>query len=147
MLEELHVGHLGVVKMKALARSFVWWPGLDQQIEKIAMCCSGCQDVQKMPKAAPLHPWEWPAKPWQRIHIDFAGPFLNKTFLVAVDACSKWPEVFTMSSTTSGHTTKVLRELFSRTGVPEQLVSNNGPQFTSKRFGPFLKHNGIRHIT
>ncbi len=103
--------------------------------------------MQKMPKAAPLHPWEWPAKPWQRIHVDFAGPFLNTTFLAVVDAHSKWPEVFTMSSTTSGHTIQVLRELFSRTGVPEQLVSDNGPQFTSEEFRTFLKCNGIRHIT
>lgn len=140
VLEELHVGHLGIAKMKALARSFMWWPGLDDQI---AVHCSGCQHVQKMPKAAPLHPWEWPAKPWQRIHVDFAGPFPNTTFLVVVDACSKWPEVFTMSYTTSGHTIRVLRELFSRTGVPEQLVS----WFTSEEFGTFLKCNGIRHIT
>ncbi len=82
VLEELHVGHLGVIKIKSLARSFVWLPGIDQQIEQFAMHCSGCQHVQKMPKPAPLHPWEWPALPWQRIHVDFAGPFMGTTFLV-----------------------------------------------------------------
>ncbi len=45
VLEELHVGHLGVVKIKSLARGFVWWPGIDQQIEQFAMHCSGCQHV------------------------------------------------------------------------------------------------------
>ncbi|RXN30262.1 putative protein K02A2.6-like protein [Labeo rohita] len=147
VLEELHVGHLGVVKMKSLARSFVWWPGIDQQIEQLAMHCSGCQHVQKMPKAAPLHPWEWPALPWQRIHVDFAGPFMGTTFLVVVDACTKWPEVFSMTSTTASQTVTVLRELFARTGVPEQLVSDNGPQFVSAEFQVFLKNNGIKHVT
>ncbi|XP_034157776.2 LOW QUALITY PROTEIN: uncharacterized protein K02A2.6-like [Pangasianodon hypophthalmus] len=147
VLEELHVGHLGVVKMKSLARSFVWWPGIDQQIEQLAMHCSGCQHVQKMPKAAPLHPWEWPALPWQRIHVDFAGPFMGTTFLVVVDACSKWPEVFSMTSTTASQTVTVLRELFARTGVPEQLVSDNGPQFVSAEFQIFLKNNEIKHLT
>lgn len=147
VLEELHVGHLGVVKMKTLARSFVWWPGIDQQIEQLVKGCSGCQRVQNMPKAAPLHPWEWPATPWQRVHIDFAGPFMGNTYLVVVDACSKWPEVFVMNSTTSAHTIDVLRCLFARTGVPEQLVSDNGPQFTAEEFQTFLKKNGIRHIT
>ncbi|XP_039602164.1 uncharacterized protein K02A2.6-like [Polypterus senegalus] len=147
VLEELHKGHLGVVKMKALARSFVWWPGIDEDIEKIAQQCSGCQMVQNEPERAPLHPWEWPTLPWQRLHIDFAGPFMATTFLVVVDACSKWPEVFTMSSTTTSHTIEVLRDLFARTGVPQQLVSDNGPQFTATDFQVFLHKNGIRHIT
>ncbi|KAI2646044.1 hypothetical protein H4Q32_028458 [Labeo rohita] len=147
VLEELYVGHLGVVKMKSLARSFVWWPGIDQQIEQLAMHCSGCQHVPKMPKAAPLHAWEWPALPWQRIHVDFAGPFMGTTFLIVVDACTKWPEVFSMTSTTASQTVTVLRELFARTGVPEQLVSDNGPQFVSAEFQVFLKNNGIKHVT
>ena len=33
------------------------------------------------------------SRPWQRVHIDFAGPFRNKNFLIVVDAHSKWPEV------------------------------------------------------
>lgn len=147
VLEELHMGHLGVVKMKALARSFVWWPKIDQDIEQVAMKCSGCQQVQNEPARAPLHPWEWPASTWQRIHVDFAGPFMGTNFLVVVDAFSKWPEVFTMSSTTTSQTITVLRDLFARTGVPEQLVSDNGPQFTSEEFQTYLKRNGIRHIT
>ncbi len=146
VLEELHVGHLGVVKMKSLARSFVWWPGIDQQIEQFAMHCSGCQHVQKMPKPAPLHPWEWPVLPWQRIHVDFAGPFMGTTFLVVVDVCSKCPEVFSMTSTTAAQTVMVLRELFARTGVPEQLGSDNGPQFISEEFQIFLRNNGIKHV-
>ncbi len=100
-----------------------------------------------MPKPTPLHPWEWHALPWQRIHVDFAGPFMGTTFLVVVDACSKWPEVFSMTSTTAAQTVMVLRELFTRTGVPEQLVSDNGPQFISEEFQIFLRNNGIKHVT
>ena len=48
-----------------------------------------------------LHPWIWPAKPWQRIHIDFAGPFMEKMFFIVVDAHSKWPEVILMTSTSN----------------------------------------------
>ncbi len=120
VLEELHVGQV-------TRKNFIWWPGIDQQIEQFAMHCSGCQHVQKVPKPAPLHPWEWPALPWQRIHVDFAGPFMGTTFLVVVNVCSKWPEVFSMTSTTAAQTVMVLREHFARTGVPEQLVRDNGP--------------------
>ena len=77
VLEELHQGHMGVVKMKALARSYIWWPGIDKEIELTAKSCSGCQLTQREPSTVPVHPWEWPSLPWQRIHIDFAGPFLK----------------------------------------------------------------------
>ena len=100
VLEELHTGHLGVVKMKAMARSYVWWPGLDAQIEEKCKTCVSCQRIQKTPSLTPLHPWPWPTAPWQRIHIDFAGPFEGRMFFVVVDAHSKWPEVIVMDSTT-----------------------------------------------
>ena len=67
-----------------------------------------CQTVKHAPTAAPLHPWIWPTKPWQRIHVDFAGPFMGTSFLVVVDTHSKWPEVFKMSSTTTSHTISTL---------------------------------------
>ena len=59
VLEELHDSHLGVVKMKALARSYVWWPNISGQLEELAKGCDGCQLNQRMPTKAPLHPWEW----------------------------------------------------------------------------------------
>ena len=92
-----------------------------------------------------MHPWEWPSLPWQRIHIDFAGPFLNSTFLVIVDVHSRWLE--RMTTTTSAKTIETLQNLFARYGVPAQFVSDNGPQFTSEEFQQFLKRNGIKHIT
>ena len=81
----------------------------------------------------------------KRIHIDFAGPFNGLSYLVVVDAFSKWPETFIMSSTTSEKTISVLRTLFSRTGVPQILVSDNGTQFASREFKMFMEKNGIRH--
>ena len=147
VLNELHEGHLGVVKMKSLARSFAWWPGIDHDIEQFAKGCTGCQQVQHNPAQAPLHTWEWPAKPWHRIHIDYAGPFVGHMFLVVVDAHSKWPEVIPTKATTSTKTIHILRTIFARYGIPEQLVSDNGPQFKSDEFEVFMKQNGIRHIT
>ena len=83
---------------------------------------------------------------FSRIHIDFAGPFLDKMFLIVVDAHSKWPEVVQMSTTTTSKTVEVLQVLFAKYGLPEQLVSDNGPQFTSEDFAHFMKANGIKHI-
>ena len=72
-------------------------------------------------------------------------PFQGKMFFIMVDAHSKWPEVMTMSSTTTQHTIDALTAVFARYGLPDQLVFDNGPQFTSCEFGHFLKRNGIKH--
>ncbi len=65
ILSELHQGHPGVSRMKALARSHVWWPGLHKNLEERASACQPCQSVKQAPAAVPLHPWIWPTKPWQ----------------------------------------------------------------------------------
>lgn len=127
--------------MKSIARSYVWWPNIDQHIEELVKGCVPCQTSKDMPAVASLHPWVWPAKPWQRLHIDFAGPFLGKMllFFVLVDAHSKWPEVIEMSSTTSQNTIVILQHIFAAYGIPLQIVSDNGPQFTSANLRGFSK--------
>ena len=97
----------------------------------LAKSCNACQAVKTSPSVAPLHPWVWPDAPWKRLHIDFAGPFLGKMFLVVIDAHLKWPEVSVMHSTTANNTIDALRSLFACFGFPEQVVSDNGPQFVS----------------
>ena len=94
---------------------------------------------------APVHPWTFPSKPWSRIHIDFAGPISGTMYLVVVDAYSKFPEVVKMTSTTSTATINVLRDIFSCYGLPEIMVSDNGPQFISSEFQQFCRNNGIMH--
>ena len=104
------------------------------------------QKNQNMPAIALLHPWEWPSSPWERVHIEFAGPFLDRMFFVLVDAHSKWPEIVEMKTTTSTKTIEVLRSIFSRNGIPAQIVSDNGSQFSSDEFATFMKRNGIKHF-
>lgn len=92
-----------------------------------------------------MHPWECPRYPWQRVHIDFAGPFLGRSYLILVDSYSKWPEIIPMRSITTRNTVRVLMSIFATHGLPERIVSDNSPQFCSKEFDNFTKVNGIRH--
>ncbi|XP_045183417.2 uncharacterized protein K02A2.6-like [Mercenaria mercenaria] len=144
ILSELHDQHLGVNRMKSLARGYVWWPNLDSELEHLAATCGTCQSLKALPAEAPLHPWVRASRPMERIHIDFAD-FKNHSFLILIDNYSKWLEVIPMKSTTSENTIDKLRSIFSYTGLPEQLVSDNGPQFTSVTFKDFVKTTGIRH--
>ena len=144
ILEQLHDTHPGMVKMKCLARSYFWWPGLDAAIEAKVNECAECQRVRATLHKAPTHPWEWPHQPWSRLHIDHAGPFLGHTFLIVVDAHSKWINASIVHSTSAETTIKVLGRLFATHGIPSQIVSDNGPGFASKEFRDFLEVNGIR---
>ena len=145
VLSELHEAHTGIVKMKSVARMYVWWPTVNQDIEDCTRQCHQCQRFKRDPAKAPNHPWEQPKDPWERLHIDFAGPFKGSMWLILVDALTKWPEVVQMSSTSSERTIEVLRSLFSRYGIPRIIVSDNGTQFTSAIFSQFCKRNGIHH--
>ena len=109
--------------------------------------CSKCQVQQDNPPTAPLILWNWPTRPWSRLHIDYLGPFPGHMWLLIIDAHSKWIEVFQMSSTSSVATIQKLREVFSRFGLPDRVISDNAPNFISAEFIEFMKNNGIKHST
>ena len=145
IIDELHGTHPGIVKMKALARSYAWWPGIDKDLERKVRTCSVCQAEQRSPQATPIHPWEFPEKPWMRLHIDYA--FIdNQDVLIVVDAHSKWIEAALVNKATAYATIVVLRRLFATHGLPETIVSDNGSQFVSEEFARFLSSNNIHHI-
>ena len=96
MVDEVHVGHPGVCRMKAIARSIMWWPKMDVDLEAKVKTCEKCLVNQKVPPAAPLHPWEYPHKPWSKLHVDFVGPVYGRILLIIVDAYSKWIDVQVM---------------------------------------------------
>ena len=119
---------------------------MDADIERASKTCEICLLDQNNPKRAPIHCWEHPGQPWERIHIDYAGPFLGHMFLIVVDAYSKWMEVSIMKTSTASATVEKLRGMFATHGLPALVVSDNGPCFSSQDFKMFLKVNGIRHI-
>ncbi|KFD58860.1 hypothetical protein M514_00023, partial [Trichuris suis] len=146
ILKQLHQGHPGIVQMKAIARSYIYWPGLDNEIETVVRSCDKCSAVAKTPVKTELSSWPIPEKPWSRIHVDYAGPMEGQYFLVVVDAYSKWPEIFMMNHITTAATLENSRKLFTQFGLPEVLVSDNGAQFTSAEFTESCMKNGIQHI-
>lgn len=146
VLQELHTGHPGLVRSKMLARSKVYWPNIDEDIERTVKCCETCATVPKSPIKCTLKSWPVPSKPWSRIHADYAGPVNGQFYLVIVDAYSNWPEVFKTASTTSTKTIELFSEVFTRNGLCDTLVTDNGSQFISAEFKNFTDSNGIEHL-
>ena len=146
ILTELHEGYPGIARMKSIARSYVWWPKIDQEIEKVTHECQPCNKTLKAPPVSPLLPWSWPTAPWQRIQVDFAT-HQAKHYLIMVDAHSKWPEVIGPTKTkTADSTINAMRNVFARYGLPTQVVSDNGPPFQSAEYEEFLRQIGIQRI-
>ncbi|XP_060094825.1 uncharacterized protein K02A2.6-like, partial [Heteronotia binoei] len=146
VLRALHEAHPGIVRMKALARSYVWWPGLDAEIEAWVKRCPTCQVSRPDPPRGPVQSWESTKTPWSRLHMDFAGPFHGWTLLILVDSYSKWLEVVQVPSPSSQATITALRAIFATHGLPETIVTDNGTAFTSAVFQDFLARNLIRQI-
>ena len=119
---------------------------MKDDLESYVKECNQCQRTRHSPPQAPLHPWNFPASPWERLHADFAGQFLGQMCFIVVDAFSKWLEVVPLSSATSLNTVDSLRNIFATHGLSKMLVSHNGPQFTSSEFQAFMRNNSIKHV-
>ncbi|CAH8535475.1 unnamed protein product [Dicrocoelium dendriticum] len=146
VLQQFHRAHPGINRMKSIARSFVYWPNIDSELEQLVKSCPRCALASKAPRKADLASWPLATKPWERVHADFFGPLNGQQYLIVVDSYSKWPEVFCMERATSGATINILRRLFSQHGIPETLVTDNGSQFTSSQFAEYCAQHGITHL-
>ena len=147
LLTEIHGTHLGMAKMKSIARQCFWWPNLDRDSEQYVRSCNACRSTAKGAEKTSLIKFREADYTYDRVHVDFLGPFHGKTYYIVVDAYPKWPEVFEMDKTDLESTIEKLRECFARFGLPRTIFSDNVRQFTSAEFAKFCKNNGITHKT
>ncbi len=153
VLRMAHTGHPGMVRMKRCLRQTYWWPLLDSQVEQVVKCCEGCQKSAKAQPPDPI-PKMCITKldhAWSRIGIDIAGPFNTvphrKQFVVSVvDHYTGFPEVLLTMDIHSSRIVTWLCTLFACYGYPDELVWDNGPQFTSQEFQVFLEEGGVKEL-
>ena len=145
ILDKLHAGHLGISKCRERARCSVWWPGLSKQIEQLVQNCSICIK-ERSNRSEPLIPSVLPDRPWQKLAADMFQ--LNgQSYLLVVDYFSRYPEVALANKTTSSDIITHMKSMFARHGIPEILISDNGPQFSCMEFAAFTKPYGFTHHT
>ena len=142
VLSNLHNNHTGIVRMKMIARSYIWWPAYNKDIESYVQSCEICQTSQNVKRNVGIRSWPACSYPFQRVHIDFFD-FAGKKYFLYVDAYSKFCEVILMSSTVLQCVTDKLLNIFSNYGLPTELVSDNGPPFHSYHFKQFCDSHGI----
>ena len=144
-LEKIHSGHQGIQRCLLRITSAVWWPQVKHEIEQLVQNCPTCTKAS-VPQRQPMIASELPTHPWEKVASDLF--YLNgKTYILVADYFSRYLEVQSMSSTTSGQTVQALKAIFSRHGIPTTFVSDNGPQYASEEMVAFAREYNFTHIT
>ncbi|CAB3997901.1 retrotransposon-like family member retr-1, partial [Paramuricea clavata] len=146
MLQIVHQGHMGTEKCLLKAKDCLFWPGISNDIKKMTTTCSTCLQYSKQQSKEPLHPHNVPSFPWQKVGTDLLE-YKGAQYLLVADYYSKYPILRKLNGTTSNAVINQLKSIFAEYGIPETLVSDNGPQYSSREFSTFCSHWGIGHST
>ena len=125
---------------------------MDADAHALLRECTVCarHDEHAKPCRPPLQPIQLPSGPWKVLQMDFIGPLRGppgaRFGLVLCDLYSRWPEVALSADATASTVVEFLSSLFSREGVPEEIVSDNGPDFRSGELRSFLDSVGVKHV-
>lgn len=134
------------MKIKALIRSRVWYPGIDTQVEEMIKRCLICQVNADKPKLEPLKPSPMPVGTWQEVSADFFGS-MDTGLYWFVNYCdySMYVILDAIKSVSMDHVQPVLEKIFSLFGTPKIYKSDNGAPFMSYRFDRFAELWGFKH--
>lgn len=142
LLQELHAGHQGMVKVKSLVHSFFWWPKLDADIEAVAGACGKCQQTQGIPPSISTHGVV------HGLESTWITQVLLRTRCLGVNRCTHQMDGdVRMASASASAAIQQLRNTFAQFGLPHSVVTDNGSCFVTEDFHAFLKLNGLRHHT
>ena len=146
ILADLHRSHKGANWSLSLARTCIYWPGMEADVMDYIRRCMTCIDNTKIPVET-LRPHEVPARPWIKIGMDFFQDDSGQKFLIVADYFSKFPFIFPVASTHHQKMLWYLRDLFSTKGVPAIVMTDNGPPFNSEEFWCFARELDFKHQT
>ena len=147
-LNAIHTGHQGIVRCQQRAKSSIYWPGINNDIETMITACPMCQKHQPSQRKEKLENVvsDVPCVPWNTISSDLFT-FEGRNFLIIADCYTKYPVIEELTSLSSKSIAKHTMKVFSLFGIPSTMISDNGPQFIGKEYQSLMKQHGIAHIT
>ena len=146
ILADLHKSHKGANRSLSLAKTCVYWPGMEADVMDYIRWCVTCIDNAKMPVET-LRSHEVPAGPWIKIGMDFFQDDSGQKFLIVADYFSKFPFIFPVTSTHHQKLLRFLWDLFLTEGMPAVVMTDNGPPFNSEEFWCFMREFDFKHQT
>lgn len=146
ILQLAHVGHLGITKTKTLLRSKVYFPNIDEKTERLIKYCAACQIQTKPVQPAKLSITKTPTAVWETANIDYLGPLPNGYYLIVlIDQLSKFPIVEAIRNTSADLLIDFLQRTIATFGIPNTIISDNGPPFKSYKLRKFFNKLRIKH--
>lgn len=120
------------MKCQNRARTSLWWPGISKQLEQfIQKCPTCCKNFQIVTE--PLITTDLPSRPWEKVASDLYE-LKGSSYILVVDYFSRFIETQKLSSTTSSSIIVTLKSIFAHHSIPDTVVTDNGPQYSSKLF-------------
>ena len=144
MRKRLHAAHLGYDSMLRRARELLFWPGMAQDIKQTADSCEACQQMKPGNQRETLIQHSESPRPWVKIGTDLFE-CNGRAYLVTVDYHSSFIEVDYLTGTTANDVITKLQGQFARYGIPAEIISDQGPQYTSAHFQQMTEEWGITH--
>ena len=146
ILQQLHASHQGQERTLRRARQIVYWPNISNDIRNTVRTCAACAGRLPSQPQEPLQQDERPSRPFESVASDLCH-VAGKTFLVLVDRYSGWPIVSDCGrSATATVIIRLMKDAFTDKGVPVKLITDGGPQFSSREFKQFCGGWGITHV-
>ena len=146
MKSKIHAGHAGINSCLRRARQYLFWPGMSQEIRQYVESCITCSSLPRKQSPLPLILHDVPDRPWQKVGTDIFT-IKSRNYLVTTDYFSQYCEIDFLPDTLSQTVIHKLKSNFARHGVPDVMISDNGPQFSSAEFQKFVKNWNLKHKT
>ena len=146
MLQKIHEGHQGLTKCRERYKGAVWWPGIAGAVKKLVSSCKHCNIHRPSQNREPLITTPLPDLPWQKLAADLCE-IKGRHYLIVVDYFSRWLEILDLPKTNSDTVIQKLKSVFTRFGIPEEVMTDNGPQFSAEQFRCFAAEYDFQHVT
>ena len=146
MMAVAHASHIGIEGCIRRARDTMFWPRMSSELKDYIAKCDVCMAHRTTQGKEPIVQHEFAARPWSKVGTDLCE-LQGRTLLVVCDYYSNFIEVENITKANATGICKALKAMFARYGVPDVLMSDNGPQFASVEFASFAKKWGFEHVT
>ena len=148
-------GHFGIRKTSDRVLSNFYWPGVQGDINRYCRSCDVCQRTLPKGKVTPVPLESMPLidTPFERVAVDLVGPIYpatergNRYILTLVDYSTRYPEAVPLRNIDTEHVAEALFEIFTRVGIPREILSDMGTQFTSNMMKEVGRLLSLKQLT
>ena len=146
MKDIIHHGHNGIERCKNRARQSIYWPGINREIEDLVSRCSLCSTHRNKQQKEPLIEHEIPDTPWTKVASDLFT-LCGHDDVIVTDYFSKFVEIERLPNKSSTTVINKIKKIFSQHGIPKELCTDNGPEYSAACFKRFAKEWDFKHTT